>query len=348
LSQPLQLAPLAKNAKPQTLCVRINPDTFSAIAMSKFPSVSVQVPATTANLGPGFDCLGAALALYNQFQFTALSPVGADLPSILKIEVEGVEAERVQRDDRNLAYKAFCYFFRQRHQPVPAVSINIKLGVPLSRGLGSSATAIVGGLLGANALAGSPLSQSELLDFAIALEGHPDNVAPALLGGCQLSARDQTTQTWTTCPIHWAPEIVPILAIPDFELSTQAARSVLPQQCSYADAIFNLSHLGLLIKGLETARGEWIQAALQDRLHQPYRIALIPGFAEVYDAAMGAGAKGLVISGAGPTLLALTLAETASRVAQQIQTTWQQGGMAVQVSIAQIDPHGATVQPIFE
>ncbi len=316
--------------------------------MSKLPSVSVQVPATTANLGPGFDCLGAALALYNQFQFTALSPMGENLPSILKIEVEGAEAERVQRDDRNLAYKAFCYFFRQRHQPVPAVLIKIKLGVPLARGLGSSATAIVGGLMGANALAGSPLSPAELLDFAIALEGHPDNVAPALLGGCQLSVRDQTTQRWTVCPIHWASEIVPILAIPDFELSTQAARSVLPQQCSYSDAIFNLSHLGLLIRGLESARGEWIQTALQDRLHQPYRIALIPGFAEVHSAAMAAGAKGLVISGAGPTLLALSMAEAASTVAHQIQTAWHQSSITAEVVIAQVDSNGAIVQPIFE
>jgi homoserine kinase len=311
--------------------------------MSKLPSVSVRVPATTANLGPGFDCLGAALTLYNHFQFTALSPVGEDLPSILKIEVEGAEADRVQRDDRNLAYKAFCYFFRQRHQPVPAVALEIDLGVPLARGLGSSATAIVGGLLGANALAGSPLSEAELLDFAIAIEGHPDNVAPALLGGCQLCVRDQATQRWTVCPINWAPEIVPILAIPDFELSTQAARSVLPQQCSYSDAIFNLSHLGLLIKGLETARGEWIQTALQDRLHQPYRIALIPGFAEVYGAAMDAGAKGLVISGAGPTLLALSMAEAAPTVVDRIRTAWQQSGISAQVATAQIDTHGAMV-----
>lgn len=316
--------------------------------MSKLPSVSVRVPATTANLGPGFDCLGAALTLYNHFQFTALSPVGEDLPSILKIEVEGAEADRVQRDDRNLAYKAFCYFFRQRHQPVPAVALEIDLGVPLARGLGSSATAIVGGLLGANALAGSPLSQAELLDFAIALEGHPDNVAPALLGGCQLSARDQATQRWTICPINWVPEIVPILAIPDFELSTQAARSVLPQQCSYSDAIFNLAHLGLLIKGLETARGEWIQTALQDRLHQPYRIALIPGFTEVYSAAMDAGAKGLVISGAGPTLLALSMAEAASTVVNRIRTAWQQSGISAEVTTTQIDINGAIVQSIFE
>lgn len=290
--------------------------------------------------------MGAALALYNQFQFTALSPVGEDLPSILKIEVEGHEADRVQRDDRNLAYKAFCYFFRQQHQSVPAVQIKIDLGVPLTRGLGSSATAIVGGLLGANALAGSPLTQTELLELAITLEGHPDNVAPALLGGCQLSTRDQQTQNWTICPIRWATEIVPIVAIPDFELSTQAARGVLPQQCSYSDAIFNLSHLGLLIKGLEAAREDWIQVALQDRLHQPYRAELIPGFAEVERAARDAGAMGLVISGAGPTLLALSMTDAAQAISVQMQTAWQQMGITAQVMLAHIDHDGAQVEPI--
>jgi homoserine kinase len=316
--------------------------------MPKLPSVNIRVPATTANIGPGFDCLGAALALYNQFQFTALSPVGEDMPSILKIEIEGAEAARVQQDDRNLAYKAFCYFFRQRQQPVPAVHIKIELGVPLARGLGSSATAIVGGLMGANALAGSPLSRTELLKFAITIEGHPDNVAPALLGGCQLCARDELTQAWTVCPIDWSAEIVPIAAIPDFELSTQAARSVLPQKCSYSDAIFNVAHLGLLIKGLEAARGEWIEAALQDRLHQPYRIALISGFTEVHRAAIEAGAAGVVISGAGPTLLALSRADRAQAVAHQMQTAWQQAGITAQVVLAQIDDCGAIVQPIFE
>ena len=292
--------------------------------------------------------MGAALTLYNQFQFTALSPVGEDLPSILKIEVEGTEAARVQRDDRNLVYKAFCTFFRQQQQPVPAVQIRISLGVPLARGLGSSATAIVGGLLGANALAGSPLDQQALLEMAISIEGHPDNVAPALLGGCQLCARDEVTSTWTVCPIRWASEITPIVAVPDFELSTQAARSVLPQQCSYSDAIFNLSHLGLLVRGLESAQEDWIQAALQDRLHQPYRIGLIPGFAEVHRAALEAGAAGLVISGAGPTVLALSSAGRAQAVAEGIQTAWQQAGIAAQAILAQIDAQGAIVRPIFE
>jgi homoserine kinase len=309
--------------------------------MSTFSSVSIQVPATTANLGPGFDCLGAALTLYNQFQFTVTST--SDNRPTLKIEVEGLEAERVQCDERNLVYRAFCYFFEQLHQPVPSIHLNIGLGVPLARGLGSSATAIIGGLMGANALVGSPLSQGELLNFAIALEGHPDNVAPALLGGCQLSTLNETSQEWTVCPIQWAPSIVPIVAIPDFELSTQAARDVLPQKCSYADAIFNIAHLGLLIKGLETGREDWIQVALQDRLHQPYRTGLIRGFEQVRSIAIQSGAQELVISGAGPTLLALSGPQEAQTVADRMKAAWQQVGIMSQVAILQIDTQGAIV-----
>jgi homoserine kinase len=316
--------------------------------MSIPKSVRVQVPATTANIGPGFDCLGAALTLYNCFEFTALKESKTDRESpALSIEVEGLEAARVQTDAQNLAYKALCTFFETVHHPIPNLHLKISLNVPLARGLGSSATAIIGGLLGANALTGNLLSQAQILDLAIAIEGHPDNVAPALLGGCQLAAFNPPTQAWTLCPVHWSAEIVPIVAIPDFELSTAAARAVLPQQCSYADAIFNMSHLGLLIKGLETAQTEWIRVALQDHLHQPFRTALISGFPEVQAAALDAGAQGLVISGAGPTLLALSLSGIAPQVASEMQLAWQLQGVNAQVNRLQIDAQGATVESVF-
>jgi homoserine kinase len=311
-------------------------------------SVQVQVPATTANIGPGFDCLGAALTLYNRFQFTPLPETSkTEGNPTLSIEVEGLEAARVQTDAQNLAYRAFCTLFEQVNCPIPNLHLKISLGIPLARGLGSSATAIVGGLLGANALVSNPLGQAQLLDLAIAIEGHPDNVAPALLGGCQLAAVDPLTQTWTLCPIQWSSKIVPIVAIPDFELSTAAARAVLPGQCSYPDAIFNMAHLGLLIKGLEAAQSEWIRVALHDRLHQPFRAALILGFPEVQKAALDAGAEGLVISGAGPTLLALSLPEVAPLVASQMQSAWQIQGATAQVHLLQLDEKGATVEPVW-
>jgi homoserine kinase len=306
--------------------------------MSHPSAIVVKVPATTANLGPGFDCLGAALTLYNEFHFTAPDP--ATSPQ-LTIEVTGVEANRVQQNEQNLAYRALTHFCHILKRPIPPLKIKIHLGIPLARGLGSSATAIVGGLLGANAVAGSPLNSSELLRLAIDLEGHPDNVAPALLGGCQLAAK--TDQDWILCPVQWHPAIVPILAIPDFELSTKAARGVLPDQCSYGDAIFNTAHLGLLMKGLETGRTDWLQAALLDRLHQPYRQSLIPGFDEVRQAALSAGAMGLVISGAGPTLLALGTPDTAAAIATQMQGAWQSLGIQSTFQVASLDSQGALV-----
>src|SRR4028119_509730 len=229
--------------------------------MSAVSTVTVSVPATTANLGPGFDCIGAALTLYNQFQFTRLD---TNEPA-LKISVTGIEAERVKTDESNLAYEAFVHLYQKLGQTPPAVHIEIELGVPLARGLGSSATAIVGGLVGANQLADAPLSQIEVMQLAIAMEGHPDNVVPALLGGCRLAASGLTNEPqkdtaqgvshWD-CDIPWHPDIVPVVAIPNFELSTKEARGVLPSHYSRADAIFNIAHLGLLLRGLETGRRE--------------------------------------------------------------------------------------------
>lgn len=294
-------------------------------------TVTVTVPATTANLGPGFDCIGVALTLYNKFKFTSAA-------AGVTITVTGKEADRVNTDESNLVYQAFVKFYQHIGQMPPSVQIEIQLGVPLARGLGSSATAIVGGLVGANLLAGSLLEQHDLIELAIALEGHPDNVVPALLGGCRLAATSETG--WEICDVPWHESIVPVVAIPNFELSTQEARRVLPTQVSRADAIFNAAHLGLLVRGLETGRRDWINAALQDKLHQPYRQALIPGYQAVHAAAMAAGALGIVISGAGPTLLALVYAPQATDVEAAMNTAWQEQGITAEVRSLSIDSQG--------
>jgi homoserine kinase len=301
--------------------------------MSEIESVSIRVPATTANLGPGFDCLGAALTLYNTFDF-ARSPA----PETIQIEVTGVEAEQVQIDSSNLAYHCFHKLYQTIGQTPPSVKLTIALGFPLASGLGSSATAIVGGLVGANLLAGSPLSQEEVMQLAIAIERHPDNVVPALLGGCRLAV--PSGNHWTICEIPWHPEVVPILAIPNFKLSTQSARQVLPQTYSRTDAIFSLAHLGLLLRGLETGRGDWLRVALQDRIHQPYRQPLIQGYEEVQTAAIAAGAYGLVISGAGPTVLALAHPAQCAEVEVAIVKAWSNQNIAAQTHVLQINTEG--------
>jgi homoserine kinase len=295
-------------------------------------TVTVRVPATTANIGAGFDCLGAALTLYNQFSFSESEE--------FRITATGAEADRVSTDSSNLVYQAFTTLYQFLDRTSPSIRLDIAMDVPLARGLGSSATAIVGGLVGANLLAGSPLTQSEIADLATSIEGHPDNVVPALIGGCRLAAsglqRDQEI-----CDVPWHSDVVPIVAIPNFELSTAEARRVLPDQYSRADAIFNTAHLGLLLRGLETGNADWLKAALQDRIHQPYRQALIKGYDSVYEAAIAAGAHGMVISGAGPTLLALAASNQAERVKTAMENAWTDQGITVQAKVLQIDTQGA-------
>ncbi|NER07309.1 MAG: homoserine kinase [Okeania sp. SIO3C4] len=297
-------------------------------------SVTITVPATTANIGPGFDCIGAALSLYNRLKFSI-----ADSATELKISVTGKEAARVSTDKTNLAYQAFVKLYEHLNQIPPSVEIEIDLGVPLARGLGSSATAIVGGLLGANQLAGHPLSKTEVMNLAIAIEGHPDNVVPALLGGCCLTA--STPTGWEICDIPWHSDIVPVVAIPDFELSTAEARRVLPTEYSRADAIFNAAHLGILLRGLETGNRDWLKAGMQDKIHQPYRKSLIKGYDKVRLAALDAGADEMVISGAGPTLLALTNSLTTSAVVTAMADAWKNQGVVTEVKALEVDTKGA-------
>jgi homoserine kinase len=315
--------------------------------MSVLSTVTVTVPATTANLGPGFDCIGAALTLYNQFKFTRLdlSPSWRGKETgVVTIDVRGEEADRVDTSADNLLYKAFLNFYQHLGRTPPPVQIEIELGVPFARGLGSSATAIVGGLVGANQLAGELLDDVELMNLAIAMEGHPDNVVPALLGGCRLSASaEEAMEEWQVCDIPWHSDIVPVVAIPNFELSTQEARRVLPSNYSRADAIFNIAHLGLLLRGLETGEGDWLRASLDDRIHQPYRQTLIPGYEAVRTAALALGAYGMVISGAGPTLLALAHSASAQAVVGAMADAWKAKGITAQVRSLALDTEGARV-----
>jgi homoserine kinase len=298
-------------------------------------TATIRVPATTANLGAGFDCIGAALGLYNEFKLTTIATES------LVIAVRGLEAARVNIDESNLAYQAFLKLYARIDRQPPVIQLEIELGVPLARGLGSSATAIVGGLLGANAIAGNPLSSTEVMQLAIEMEGHPDNVVPALIGGCRLAATAR--DGWAIADIPWHSSIVPVVAIPDFELSTSAARSVLPSEYTRADAIFNTAHLGLMLRGLETGNAEWLAAGLVDRIHQPYRQQLIPGYGDVERAVESAGGYGMVISGAGPTLLALASAERAEAVASAMAQAWATHNIRAQARSLAVDVRGAVV-----
>ena len=301
---------------------------------------TIIVPGTTANLGVGFDCLGAALTIYNEFQFS-LAEGEALHDRDLTITVEGEEANCVGTDKSNLVYQSFCQFYQKIARVPPPVEIVIKLGVPLARGLGSSATAIVAGLLGANKLAGNPLSDEEIRDLAISIEGHPDNVVPALFGNCQLSVGE--TGNWQICEIPWHQNIIPVVAIPNFELSTEEARSVLPITYDRGDSIFNISRMGLLLRGLATNNQDWLAMALEDKLHQPYRQELIRGYDAVKAAAISAGAYGMVISGAGPTLLALCDLGQENAVIAAMSQAWLEEDVKAKVLSLALENQGALV-----
>jgi homoserine kinase len=302
--------------------------------------VTVTVPATTANLGSGFDCLGAALTIYNRFTFTDR---GNDADK-LQILVRGAEADRVDTGADNMIYQAFCRLYAEINRPVPAVTIEIDLGVALSRGLGSSATAIVGGIVGANELAGRPLDTPALGNLATAIEGHPDNVIPALMGGFRLAVADG--DRWMVCALPWHEAIVPVVAIPDFELSTADSRRVLPETYSRSDAAFNAAHVSLLVQGLAAGNGDWIRVGIDDRLHQSYRVALIAGYRAVEAAAIAAGAYGVAISGAGPTMLALCAPETVEAVTLAMDRTWRAEGITPDVRSVQLDYRGVQVDGV--
>ena len=305
-------------------------------------SVTVTVPATTANIGPGFDCLGAALNLYNRFHFTPFTPLSDSEP--FHISIEGAEANRVNAGASNLVYRSFLKCYERMDIAPPPIDINIKLGVPLSRGLGSSSTAIVGGIMAANVLAGSPLDEMAIALLANEIEGHPDNVVPALFGGLRLAT--MAGGRLQICDLPWHESVVPVVIIPEFELSTVDARRVLPANYSRADAVFNTAHIGLLLRGLATGNGDWISGGMGDRLHQPYRKKLIPGYEAVRRAAMQAGAWGLVISGAGPTLLALAPQNMGDRVRAAMERAWKSQTFAANAHCLSLDVRGAFAEPL--
>ncbi len=259
-------------------------------------SLVVRVPATTANLGPGFDCLGMALNLWNELA------VGTS--SHLSIEIEGEGETRLARDETNMIYKAITKLYSDQGQKVPPLSLRCKNAIPLRRGLGSSSAAIVAGLMAGNYLLDHPLKKEDLLQEAAAMEGHADNVAPALFGGCQIVFKESSRFLHSRLPVEL--DLAAILFIPDFEIPTDKARTVLPPLVSRQDAIYNLSRVALLSTSLITCRTRDLKWATQDRLHQPAREALFPAMGKIFQAAFSAGAPGVFLSGSGSTILAFS------------------------------------------
>lgn len=301
--------------------------------------VRVQVPASTANLGPGFDCLGMALNVYAWIEMSFAEQT--------RIEVLGEGMDGVPLDSTNLIYQVAQMVFAEAGEHHPGLHIRMRSDIPLTRGLGSSASAIVGALAAANALIGSKLSADQLFQLATRLEKHPDNVGASLFGGIVVAYWDGERAEYIRLTPH--PDMEVLVAIPSFHLSTKKARNVLPQHVTLSEAVYNLSHSSLLVAAFATGNLEMIRHAMRDRLHQPHRAALIPGMAEILERAADFGALGAALSGAGPTMLALVdtnssskpqlesfLRETFERHEVEVELRWLKPDLAgVQIMMAE-------------
>lgn len=258
--------------------------------------VVVKVPATTANLGPGFDSLGMALSLFNTIDLEACT--GSDC----KVDVVGEGANSLPHDNTNLVVRSMKVLFERAGYNPPAWRLRMHNRIPLARGLGSSAAAIVGGLVTANAYAGNPFTSEQLLTMAVEIEGHPDNVSAALLGGLVIIVKDGDGYIYKNFNVPRGLKAYAV--IPGFQLATSVARSVLPKKIPMADVVFNIGRVALLATALRDGNWDLLAAGMQDKVHQPYRSDLIPGLTEAFVAAMKAGSYGAVTSGAGPTVIA--------------------------------------------
>ena len=305
--------------------------------MKEFEPIEVLAPATTANLGPGFDCLGMALDLWNRLE---VLPGGAPENGDALVEIAGEGAEELATDSSNLTFRAMQFLFDEAGVAMPPLRLRCHNTIPLSRGMGSSAAAIAGGLVAANALCDNRYSDNELLEMAATIEGHPDNVAAAMLGGLQLVVSDGPQLYTAPIPV---PEYVrAVLLIPESRIATTDARAVLPGQVSVADAVFNMGRVALLVAGMALDRPQYLDVATQDRLHQPYRQPLFPAIKVIFAAARDAGALGVFLSGSGSTVLSLTRGREMT-VAYEMFEAARLTGIVSRLEITRPTPKGAHV-----
>ncbi len=259
-------------------------------------TVRVRVPASTANLGPGFDTLGMAFQFYTNLTMRVASTT--------EIRLIGNEVAELPTDKSNLLYKVAATLFEKAGKAVPELYIEVESEVPLTRGLGSSAAAIVGALAGANALADQPFTNDQLFAIASEMEGHPDNVGASMFGGIIVATMpDERGAAVPYVRLPVPGELQVLVVIPNYWLSTEKARTVLPDLYSKADVIYNVGHSSLLVAALAQGNLDLLAQAMRDRLHQPYRSQLVPGLAEMLTTAHEHGALGAALSGAGPTTL---------------------------------------------
>ncbi len=294
--------------------------------------IRIQVPATSANLGSGFDSLGIALTLYNQVWMEESDTV--DITSRDEIVIP--------TDESNLIYWAAGRVYEQCGRKLPGLRIIQENNIPMARGLGSSSACIVAGILGANRILGGPLSRQDLINLAAEIEGHPDNTTPAIEGGLAASAIEAGRVYSVSVPV--SEKIRFVLFIPPFELKTEKARSVLPQQYSRSDAVYNLSRSALMAASLFSGKLENLRVAVQDKIHQPYRAGLIENLDSVFRLSYELGSLGTYVSGAGPTIISMIDADATENFSKYAAAHLEEKGIAGwQIKVLDTDADGAQI-----
>jgi homoserine kinase len=308
--------------------------------------VSVKVPATTANIGAGFDCLGMALPIYNTITIeeTVLPGTGIEINVINDENVTNdLILEHVPQDETSIIYKAVELLYNSIGQTPSELKITVQSQIPIARGLGSSASVIVGGLLAANELLGKPADEVALLSIATEVEGHPDNVTPAIVGGLVLTSQEDDGRIVYT-KLDWPEEWAITVCIPDYELSTDISRSVLPKEVPMQDAVFNAKRLGMFVQAVNKKDKDLMKLALQDRLHQPYRMKLVPGLDKITENLKHEeSVLGCVLSGAGPAILVISLKDNLEKIKSIVSETWESLNVKAEIMTLPVEPQGAQV-----
>ena len=308
--------------------------------------ICVKVPATTANIGHGFDCLGMALPIYNTITIeeTVLPGTGVEINIIAENDlIDEMSLEHVPMDENSIVYKAVELLYNSIGQTPSELKINIHSNIPIARGLGSSASVIVGAIVAANELLGKPADEAALLSIACELEGHPDNVTPAIVGGLVISSQEEDGSV-VYRKLDWPQEWAITVCIPDFELSTDIARSVLPKEVPMKDAIFNLQRMAMFVQAVNNKDSELMKLALKDKLHQPYRSKLIQGLDKINENLKHIdNVLGCVISGAGSSILVISEKNNLDKIKSIVKDTWSDQNIKCEVRSVTVEPNGAQV-----
>jgi homoserine kinase len=308
--------------------------------------VSVKVPATTANIGPGFDCLGMALPLFNTITIeeTVLPGTGVEINVMSDNDsIDQLSLDNVPTDENSIVYKAVELLYNSIGQTPSELKITIQSNIPVARGLGSSSSVIVGALVAANELLGRPADEVALLTIASEIEGHPDNITPAIVGGLVISSQEDDGSVIYS-RLQWPDEWKITVCVPDFELSTEIARSVLPSEVPMKDAIFNAKRMAFFVDAVNRKDSNLMKLALQDRLHQPYRMKLVPGLDSIMDNLKHFdNVLGVVLSGAGSSILVISEKNNVDKIHDVVRETWANQNIKCTIKTLSVENKGARI-----